>query len=133
MDPTPSQPPQSGPSGTGLAPNMAGALSYLFGFVTGIIFLVMEKDRFVRFHAWQSILYSIAYVIIWIVINVILGALFFADRTGLIGTLFGCLTPLLALAFFIIWLLLMYRAYQGQLWKLPVIGDMAEQQASKMP
>ena len=54
------------PVGTGLAPNVAGALSYVLGLVTGILFVLLERDRFVRFHAFQSILVSVAWIVFWV-------------------------------------------------------------------
>ncbi|QGR00186.1 hypothetical protein EHS13_20870 [Paenibacillus psychroresistens] len=99
--------------------NVAALVTYVFGLVTGIIFLVIEKEsKFVRFHAFQSILISAVYIIL----NMVLGFL------PIIGWL---LTLLLAPIFFILWLFLLYQAYQGNLFKLPVIGDFAEEQANK--
>lgn len=109
-----------GPSGfkekteTGLDQNVAGLLCYLLGFITGIIFLVLEKNnRFVRFHALQSIFLSIAIIILNYVCNLI----------PILGWLLGFA---LSVASFIVWIVLMMKAYQGQWFKLPFIGDMAE-------
>jgi uncharacterized membrane protein len=108
-----------GKSSTGMDENVAALVTYVFGLVTGIIFLVIEKEsKFVRFHAFQSILISAVYIIL----NMVLGFL------PIIGWL---LTLLLAPIFFILWLFLLYQAYQGNLFKLPVIGDFAEEQANK--
>jgi uncharacterized membrane protein len=109
-----------GKSSTGMDENVAALVTYVFGLVTGIIFLVIEKEsKFVRFHAFQSILISAVYIIL----NMVLGFL------PIIGWL---LTLLLAPIFFILWLFLLYQAYQGNLFKLPVIGDIAEEQANKL-
>lgn len=110
--------------GTGLSPNVAGALSYLVGPLTGILFLVLDRDRpFVRFHAAQSIVASVAWVAVWIavfVLEVILGAV------PLIGWILGALVSLaIALGGFVLWLVLMFRAYQGEEWELPVVGEFA--------
>src|SRR5271166_3264727 len=70
----PPLPPPAAPS-LGMTDNMAGALCYLFGFITGILFLVLapyNQDRNIRFHAFQSIFLNIAWVILWIVITIIL-------------------------------------------------------------
>jgi uncharacterized membrane protein len=99
---------------TGLDANLAAALSYLVGFVTGIIFLLVEKEnKFVRFHAMQSTLLFAGIVAVDILFQLvpILGALVF---------LFVVI-PLSA----VLWLLLMYKAYQGEEFKLPLVGQMA--------
>ena len=99
---------------SGIDANVAAALSYLVGFVTGIIFLLAEKDnKFVRFHAMQSTLFFIGIVIIDVVLQVIpiLGAL----------VVIFLLIPLSA----VVWLLMMYKAYQGEDYKLPLVGQWA--------
>jgi uncharacterized membrane protein len=99
---------------TGFDANIAAALSYLVGFVTGIIFLLVEKDnRFVRFHAMQSTLVFAGIVLIDILLQIvpILGALI----------VIFVVIPLSA----ILWLLLMFKAYQGEEYKLPLVGQMA--------
>jgi uncharacterized membrane protein len=108
-------------STTGLADNLAGALAYLFGPVTGIIFLVWEKQsRFVRFHAMQSLLVGVVLIIINAVLNVLNAVLV---RIPLIGWLFALgLAMVVGLASLVLWLALMYAAYRGQEWELPVIG-----------
>src|SRR5258708_5905672 len=93
---------------------LAAALSYLVGFVTGIIFLLVEKENtFVRFHAMQSTLLFLGIVAIDILLQIvpILGAL----------VVVFVVIPVSA----ILWLLLMYKAYQGEEFKLPVVGQMA--------
>ncbi len=102
---------------TGLQQNIAGLLCYILGWVTGIIFLLIEKEnKFVRFHAIQSIVVSVAFMVIGIILGFI----------PIIGWIIGWL---LGIVGFILWIFLMYKAYQGQMYKLPIAGDIAEKQA----
>ena len=104
-----------GKTSLGIEANIAGLLSYLGGFVTGIIFFVLEKkNRFVRFHALQSMLTFGALA----VFQVAVGFLHFLSF----------ILPLLGIAGFVLWVILMVKAYQGEMFKLPVVGDVAEQQ-----
>ncbi|MCX5997819.1 MAG: DUF4870 domain-containing protein [Chloroflexi bacterium] len=101
-------------SSTGLEENVAGLLCYILGWVSGLVFFLIEKDsKFVKFHAMQSIITFVALMIIMWIANVI----------PLIGWLIGGLVGLLAL---VLWIILMIKAYQGEKFKLPVIGDLAE-------
>jgi uncharacterized membrane protein len=100
--------------------NLMGAAAYLLGFVTGIILLLVEKQsKFVRFHAMQS---TILYGGIFIV-NIALGFI------PIIGWLVGLILSLVA---FILWIMCMWKAFQGEMYKVPYIGDIAEQQLAKM-
>jgi len=99
---------------SGIDANLAAALSYLVGFVTGIIFLLVEKEnRFVRFHAMQSTLFFLAVVAIDVLLQII----------PLIGFLVVVFVVIPASA--LVWLLLMYKAYQGEEYKLPLVGQWA--------
>ena len=104
----------------GLEENIAGALCYILTWLTGIVFLILEKDnKFVRFHAWQSIatflpLTVIAWIIGWIFMWI-----------PFIGWTISTLIWILVL---ILWLILMFKAYQGEMYKLPIVGDFAESQ-----
>jgi uncharacterized membrane protein len=99
---------------TGLDANLAAALSYLVGFVTGILFLVVEKEnKFVRFHALQSTLVFAGIVAVDIVLQLV----------PILGALVVIIVVIPASA--ILWLLLMYKAYQGEEFKLPLVGQMA--------
>jgi uncharacterized membrane protein len=108
---------------SGMSENVAGALCYLVGFITGIIFLVIapyNQNKFVRFHAFQSIFFNVAYIAVWILMS------FLAVLTHGIGFF---LFPLIGLGAFVLWLYLMFSAYNGKRIKLPIIGDLAEKQA----
>lgn len=114
MEQTP-QAPTSSPGG--LAPNVAAALAYLW--VVAIVWLVLEpynKDRFIRFHSFQALMFGVATV----VLSMVLG---FIPIIGWIALLF------LPLAVFILWVICVVKAYQNKWFKLPWIGDFAERQA----
>ena len=119
----PYQPPHQRPaSQSDLKPNVAGMLCYPLLFITGILFLVItpySRDRFVRFHAWQSIFFSLAMIV-----------LSFALRI-LPWPLEGMFISALQLLTFGGIILLMYKAYQNERFKLPLVGDWAENQSSK--
>ncbi len=101
------------PPTTGLKPNVAGLLCYLGGWVTGIIFLIIEqKDRFVRFHAVQSI----------VTFGFLSVAAAFLSWIPVIGAFFGAI---IGVTGFVLWIVLMVKAYQGELYRLPVAGDVA--------
>ena len=122
--------PESTQSGqTGLSDNAAGAIAYIT-FIPAIIFLVMEpynKSAYVRFHAWQSILLTVAAVVIDIVLGIAVGVLLFVIPFFLHMMLWR----LIELAWLIVWLLCVINAAQGKRFKLPFIGGFAEQQANK--
>jgi len=103
-----------GKTSIGLQPNLAALLSYLAGFITGIIFYVLEKEnKFVRFHAMQSI--------------VTFGFLFVGTFVfGIVPFIGWVIAFLLWIASVALWILLMIKAYQGVYFKLPVAGDIAE-------
>lgn len=102
-------------STAGLSSNVSAALSYLLGFITGIVFLLISKDKFVRFHAMQSIIVSLGFFVLNLVLNNVPG----------VG---GSLSSLVSLASLILMIVLIVKAYQGVKFKLPVIGDIAENQ-----
>jgi uncharacterized membrane protein len=123
-------PPASVSSGTGLTPNMAGALAYSLGIITGILFLVLEpyrRDRFVRFHAMQSILYfvfAVAFSIAW---SIVVGILM--HISGWIFVVAFPIRLIISLAMFGLWLYLMYQAYSQREFRIPVLGAIASKQA----
>lgn len=117
---------------TGLAPNVAGALSYLLGVFTGIFFLVTEKqNQFVRFHAAQSIVVSAGIFVLWIAVTVLDTVL---AVVPIIGWVIGLLLSLgLGVGGFVLWLVLMYRAYQGREWEVPIAGAQARKLIAPKP
>lgn len=126
-------PVQTTKSSTGLDENIAALLSYIFGWVSGLIFFLIEKDsRLVRFHAMQSILLNVLVAIlvfvIWIAtfVLVIVGAAI----GDILGTLFTLLATLIWVVFgigaFVAVILCLVKAFQGQYFKLPIIGNFAE-------
>lgn len=115
----------NGPTSINMDPNTAAGLSYLGTWLTGLIFYLMEKqNRFVRFHAMQSILAFAALFVLEIASNVIFSALSFVS-------IIGCfLSPLIGIAIVAVWIICMINAFQGKYFKLPVIGDYAERFAN---
>ena len=111
--------------------NLVGALTYLAGFITGIIFLVLDpykSNSFVRFHAFQSIFFNVAWVAFWI-IWMILSAVLTPLTAGIFGLIALPLMLIFTLAGFGIWIFLMVQAYQQKLFKLPIVGKFAAEQA----
>lgn len=109
---------------SGLANNVASALCYLLGFITGAIFLALSpynRDKTIRFHAFQSIFLSVGLFVFNIALGIILGFLPFG-----VGLFLG---PLISLAYIGLWLFMMWKAYQNEMIKLPIVGDLAARQA----
>jgi uncharacterized membrane protein len=123
--------PAAGATAAGVSSNVAGALCYLVGLITGIIFLLLEpykRDEFVRFHAFQSIFLNVVLIIFKIVWS---GFFLAAWSFGFLWTIFSLIGTLVYLGFFLLWLFLMYKAYNNETFKIPVIGDLASKQAAK--
>jgi len=114
---------------TGLAPNVSGALSYLLGPITGIIFLVLEKkSSYVRFHAAQSIGIWVAFFAVSIVLSVFSMILTQIPVVGwIIGIVWFLFSLVLGLGGFILWLFLMYKGYSGEEWEFPWVGPQVRQ------
>jgi len=126
------QPPQppAAPAAGGLTENVASALCYLLGFVTGIIFLVVDpysRNKTVRFHAFQSIFLSVALIAISIALGIVSTILF--AISWVFGSVFGLLQLVFWLAAFLLWLYMMWKSYQNEKVVLPVIGELAQKQA----
>ena len=101
---------------TGLTENVAGMLCYALGWVSGVVFLVIEPtNSFVRFHAMQSVIFFAALTV--------------ASFVPVIGWL---LSPLLMIVGFIAWLIAIYKAYNGEEFELPIAGKLAKKQLAKM-
>jgi len=117
-----------GKSSTGLDANVAALLAYLFSWVSGLIFLVVEKEsRFVRFHAMQSTLLGAAAMVCFFGLSVITSMMAFISVT--LAVVVSFLGSAIGLAFFVISIVCMIKAYQGQQFRLPVIGDIAAKNA----
>ena len=113
-----------GPAQTGLSENAASGLAYVT-FIPAIVFLATppyNQNPNIRFHSWQSIFLTIAYIVVDVALTVLFRLPFF-------GFITLALWPLVGLAFLIIWLLVLIKAFNGQRFKLPIIGDLAEKQA----
>jgi uncharacterized membrane protein len=126
--------PASSPAGaasTGMTNNVAGCLCYLVGWITGLIFLVIEpykNDKFVRFHAFQSIFLNVAVIAVWIGAMILSTILGFITR-GLGFFIMGPLMMLIWVGVLVVVVICMIKAYGNQQFKLPIIGDLAAKQA----
>ena len=113
---------------TGLSDNAAGAIAYIT-FIPAIVFLAMppyNASPTVRFHSWQSIFLSIVAFVVYVALMIVsMVGMFFAPF------IMGILHLLISLALFLVWILCVVQAVNGKMFKLPVIGALAEQQANK--
>jgi uncharacterized membrane protein len=104
----------------GISENLEGLIAYAAGWVSGLVLLLLEKEnQFVRFHALQSLVTFLGLTIVSAVVSIVIPVL------GLM------ISGLLWLAGLALWILLMIKAYQGEKYKLPKIGDFCEQQLAK--
>ena len=101
-----------------------GAVAYLGWWVTGVILLLVEKkNQFVRFHAMQSIMLFGSFTLLYIVLGIV----------PILGWLIALiLSPIIVIAAFVLWVILMWKAYSGEKYKLPYFGDLAEKQLAKL-
>lgn len=130
------EPQMSQRSGTGLDENVGGALSYLLGFITGIIMYFVEpENEFVRFHAAQSIALSAVLIVVSIVLSVIstlITSLFFVNSPGsfalfsILSLIVGLVYLVFAVGSFALWIYMMVRAYQGQSPRIPIAASIAD-------
>lgn len=127
----------SGATGTGaetsvgMSPNVAGLLCYVLGWITGIVFMVLEKkSKFVKFHAWQSIVTFGALTVVQIILAIIglIAAVTLSLGLALVVHVLSVIVWVITVG---LWIALMILAYQGREWKVPLAGDWAEKQAQK--
>lgn len=133
--------PQAAPSGpqavaagpaigsAGLTSNAAAALAYVLGLITGILFLSLEPykhDRFVRFHAMQSILYCVAAIVFRIAWSMVVGVLI--DVSGWAAVVLVPVGLMISLGLFLFWLFLMFQAYNHREFRIPILGAIAAKQ-----
>lgn len=110
-------------SSTGLEENVAGLLSYVLGWITGLIFFLIEKDsKFVRFHAMQSIVVFGAIAVVQIILSIL-------AMIPFIGFIFNIISWLVWVLAVVLWIILMVNAYQGKKMKMPWAGDIAQKHA----
>ncbi|MFN2511801.1 MAG: DUF4870 domain-containing protein [Pyrinomonadaceae bacterium] len=122
----------TGKSAIGLDANLAAAIGYPIGILGLINFLIDKENKFVRFHGIQSVLYSVGisvvFTVVWIVLMILAFAL--AAVSEVLAALMGVVMTLLFLAFFLAIIgglfYAAYKAYQGQIFKLPIVGNLAE-------
>ena len=125
------QAPPPPPAGSGLTDNVAGALCYVAGLITAIVFLALapyNQSKFVRFHAFQSLFFNVAWIVLWIV-DMIFSAILHSILPFGAGLLLALLGLVIWLGGFLLWLFLMYKAYSNEKFMLPVIGPLAAKQA----
>lgn len=124
----PPPPPSGAPTGGGLPENAANALCYLLGLITGVLFLVMEpysRNPRTRFHAFQSIFFNVAMIAYYFALGFL-----FVIMPGPLVIMIGMLNLLVGFGIFFFWLFLMWKAYQGDTFVIPVVGPLAQQQAA---
>ena len=106
-----------GKTSSGLQPNMAGLLAYVLGLISGLILFLTEKDnKFVRFHAMQSICLSVGLLVVSVVLSLM----------PVIGVVLAILLRWIGV---VLWIVCMIKAYQGEWLRLPIVGDIAAKQA----
>lgn len=119
-----------GVQASGLTDNVAGALCYLLGLITGILFLVLapyNQNKRIRFHAFQAIFFHVGLIIVAIVFTVIASILVHVPFLGWAIDLLGWMV--FSIGSLILWLMLMYKAYNNDRIVLPIVGPLAEKQA----
>jgi len=111
---------------SGMDPRLAGLLAYLVPPITGIIFFLIEKsNRVVRWHAAQSIVFGIAWIVLWIAFTVV--SMVLSAVVPIIGTIIGFLIWIvLFLGGLILWVVCLIKGYSGQMWRMPGIASYAD-------
>lgn len=121
------------PATAGLAENVAGALCYVLGWLTGIIFLVVDKRHSVRFHAAQSIVVFGGLTVIYWVIGAMFATSIAFGAFGM-GWSFGyAIFMIVRLVFLVLWIFLMFKAYQGEQFRVPIAANIADSLVGKTP
>ena len=106
--------------------NLVAALSYFLGFITGVVILLVEKDdKFVRFHAMQSVLIFGGLFVINLVVGIVFGSF------SVLGVAVTTVNTLISVIGVIVWIVSMIKAFRGEIFKWPVVGDIAEKQVGK--
>ncbi len=119
-------------SSTGMSANVAGLLCYVAGWITGIVFVVLEKkSTFVKFHAWQSIMIFGVLMVAHLILSTILRAIAVATFSPGLAIFAGVLGTIIWILMVVLWIILVIQAGTGKMWKVPGAGDWAEKQASK--
>jgi uncharacterized membrane protein len=119
-------------SSTGLSANVAGLLCYVAGWITGIVFIVLEKKSiFVKFHAWQSIMTFGVLTVAHLILSTMLRAIAFATFLPGLAVFAGVLGTIIWIMMVVLWIILVIQAGTGKMWKVPWAGDWAEKQISK--
>jgi uncharacterized membrane protein len=114
--------------GTGLAPNIASLICYICMPITSIVFLIIEKENLdVRFHAWQGTAFGIGYILVIIALEIL--AAIFGAIASVLGIIIGFFIPIVGLIAFVVWIVCLIKAYQGERWRIPIVGDYAAKKA----
>lgn len=111
-------------SASGLQDNVAGMLAYVT-IIPAIIFLVVapyNQNRFIRFHSFQSIFFGVAWTVLWVALTIV-------GMIPFLGFMTLFIAPVLGLAGLVLWVVLLAKAYGNQMWKMPIIGELAAKQA----
>lgn len=110
--------------------NVAALIAYIATWLSGLIFFLMEKEnRFVRFHAMQAILLGATAVVLSVVLGTMWSVTYYIS--WILGAMFGLICTLVGLGVLVAWIMCMVKAYQGQLFKLPILGGIAENIVNK--
>ncbi len=119
---------------TGLTPNIAAGLACLFTFLSGIVFLVLEKrSSYVRFWAMQATIFGGAWFLAAIVLKVVAIVFGLIPVLGwIVGFLIALLYIVMMIAGLIVWIIMLVKAFSGQEWEIPVLGPIARQQLARM-
>lgn len=118
-------------TGTGLDENVAGLVCYVGWWITGLIFFIIDKRPFVRFHAAQSMVLFGAFTVVYWVLGIVLAGTLGMGGAFVFWSLYGLVFTVLRLAGLVLWIFCMVKAYQHERFKLPFVGDIAENIAGK--